>query len=456
MAVSTSSHFSLRVKFFVAFLLFLCTRSFRASFFEQGVSVVCAEMNGPDHQPVSPVSQSDLSRVDSETNTFQSLLLLKSTPFRDAAEALTLAVHSAFLDRGFLPVKSGARAEQSCRSSQKHCSELSTPSGEFVRLPDGRVARVVYDPADFPPEETNRSSFTVTILYARPHTTLETQTGKKPDALVQVKCTVVGHSLEVTVSDGAQEGVLTAEFPLEAAEPILELDSRRTERKVVLSADTGEGSDAPEEETAALRSTIKSLHASIEEGLVAAVVRAYMRSGKMDPSDCPSHAQVGSSAPPLSPTGPEPLSCGTDSVRSPLPPQGPRVGGQDLRPPGIPDLTRRPEEDAFVGPDRGEGGTHVGPRHPFFSGGNRQGSHPYPTPPLPPGFVPGTSYDPIGPFGVEPNPDHERPQRWDNRGDVLPSPGGAGFLGGPVNFGGGRWGGGGGGFGGGGFGGGII
>ncbi|KEP65192.1 UNVERIFIED_CONTAM: hypothetical protein HHA_212850 [Hammondia hammondi] len=455
MAVSTSSHSSLRAKFFVAFLGFLCTRSCHASFFDQGVSVVSAEINGREHRPVSPVSQGDLTPVDSETDTFQSLLLLKSTPFRDAAEALTLAVHSAFLYRGFLPVKSGTPVERSSRSSQKRCSELSTPSGEFVHLPDGRVTRVVYDPAAFPQGGTTRSFSTVTFLYARPHKTLETQTGKKPDALVQVTCTVVGHSLAVSVSDGAQEGVLTAEFPLEAAEPILELDLRRKERKDVLSADPGEDTDGPEEETATLLSTTKSLHASIEEGLVAAVVRAYMWSGTMDPSDCPSHPQAGSSAPPLSPTGPELLSSGTDSVRPPVPPQVPRVGGEDLLPPGIPNFTRRPEEDAFAGPDRGEGGTHVGPRHPFFSGGNRHAPDHYPTPPLPPGFVPGTRYDPIGPFGVEPNPDHERPQRWNNRGDVDPSLGGGGFMGSPGNFGGGRWGGGGG-LGGGGFGGGII
>ncbi|PHJ22235.1 pi31 proteasome regulator [Cystoisospora suis] len=161
-------------------------------------------------------------------------------------------------------------------------------------------------------------------------------------------------------------------------------------------------------------------------------------------------SSVRASANPSKPAGPS---------SSSSPSFGPAVGGSDHQPPGVPDLTDTRGPRHNWNQEQEGGGMHVGPRHPFFTGGDPRLPGGYPTPPLPPGFVPGARYDPIGPYGAEPNPDHLRPPRWDNRGDMDP----AGDLGGNPGFGGlgggssfGRGGfGGGGGFGsGGGFGGG--
>ncbi|CBZ51504.1 conserved hypothetical protein [Neospora caninum Liverpool] len=410
-------------------------------------------MTGPTNGPVAASSPPPLGAAESDrTHTLQSLLLLKTTLFRDAAEALTLVVHAALLDSGFVPLERGARTELSYAGSQGLCSEVNTPSGDFVRLPDGRVARVVYTPAAFSPDETGRT-FSTTLVYALPRRLDGLRGAKKPEARVQVRCAVVGHVLAVHVSDEArQEETVAAEFPLEAAKALLELDARRGGgTSGVLSADAGEEKDAREDAPRALPVIARSVLAAVEDRLVSPLVRAYAPPKPMDPtaSESPAKPAEGSALPPPR-TGSE-----TTSSRPPvsptLPAEGPSVGAHDLRPPGLPDLTRRPEEGFPLGLDEGDGGTHVGPRHPFFRGGDRGAPGSFPMPPLPPGFVPGARYDPIGPFGVEPNPDHERPQRWDNRGDLDP-PGGAGFgagIGGIGNFGGGRGGGGG-------FGGGII
>ncbi|PFH36537.1 hypothetical protein BESB_047290 [Besnoitia besnoiti] len=410
---------------------------------------------------LSPSTACDpLSANGSCASTLQSLLQLKQGHFRDAAEALTLAVHASFLDSGFTPLYGHTNVRGEFLTEGRDSSEavdspleVSTSHGDYVRLADGRVAQVVYDPAAFHLDEKPSTSPEYTLSYSR-RRGLEELTGKKkPEWRVQIRCAVAGFALTVSARDEATgDEFLAAEFPLEAAASILELDTQgRGGRPRDSTPGRGKEDDTENEGRSNLKQSTKGLLASIESRLISPLVRALAPCAKMNPTDRGGAAKPppeGSTSSALSHASPE-LPTSSLSPPSSLPHAGgPSVGGQDLRAPGLPDSTRRPEEAFPPRPDQEEGGTHVGPRHPFFFGDEPGGRDRLPMPPLPEGFVPGARYDPIGPFGVEPNPDHERPPRWDNRGDLDPtgrSPFGSAFG----NFPGGRFGGGGGGFGGG-------
>ncbi|XP_022589723.2 pre-mRNA 3' end processing protein WDR33 [Cyclospora cayetanensis] len=323
------------------------------------------------------------------TPTFVELVRLLPGPLT-GQRALELYVHSKMTDLGFLP----------CEDDTTLAGTTSTKPGSLVMLPDGHIARVMYAPTG----EDRGDGWSCT--FTRP----EWRVFALDQGQQQL---VAGKRIRLSLGRVGGRAVLRADLNANSNTAVL---LELPHDLAVADAATAVGRNSASTRDPLLEfdvEKLKSLESLLHERLAplphwgplaTSAQGTPSASGVSISRGGGPGSLVPSRAPPSAYTGGLP-SVGSDDIRPSLDPRG--LDGSTGVPWG----------------SGGGGGSLVGPGHPIFGleGDASRGGGPLP---------PGARYDPMGPLGTEPSPDHTPLLPYEGPGG--PGPRGHPFGGAPL------------------------